>query len=107
VDDIRGVEVKFAIGFWNGSTSEQDWSLFLDDVSVATMKLKSQTGSGKYVNIELDDGKDVQVTVGATGNAAAKLTRKGDKLVISSFTPKEWELEQETGTQYVLKCTLA
>jgi hypothetical protein len=38
--------------------------------------------------------------------AAANLTRSGDKLTLTSVTPKEWVLDQETGDQYVVKCKL-
>ena len=49
------------------------------------------------------DGTIAAVAATAPADAAADVTRKGDKLVLTSPTPKEWGLEQETGDQYLVK----
>ena len=94
----------FRLGFVNESTSDQDWSLYLDQTSIPTFTLKAGKGSSKYVPVELDDGENVQINVTANNIATAKLTKNGDSLVLTSDTPNEWNLNQETGDQYVVNC---
>ncbi|MCG8918863.1 hypothetical protein L6E12_24085 [Actinokineospora sp. PR83] len=98
--------MKFSLGFFNDSSSKQDWAVFLDSVSIATFQLEAHKGSGKWVPVEMGDGGKVQITVSATGDAAADLTVVGTKLVLSSHTPRVWRLDQETGTQYTVYCSL-
>jgi len=99
--------MKFMLGFFNDSSSTQDWAVFLDEVSIATFQLKAKEGSKNWVPVEMKNGDRVRITVSANGDAAADLTLTGSKLVLSSHTPNEWRLDQETGTQYTVYCLLA
>ncbi|HKR66751.1 MAG TPA: hypothetical protein VJZ00_23690 [Thermoanaerobaculia bacterium] len=100
--------MRFQLGFFNASASVQDWALLLDGVSIATFTLQPNTGTPRYVNIDIADGKSAEVTVDtATGNAAAKLTNNGGTLRLTSHTPNEFRLDQETRSQYLVTCTLA
>ena len=99
--------MKYTLGFVNRSRSTQDWAIYLDKVSIAQFSLPADGGS-KYVPVEMKVGDEIAVTVSADQTAAATLTvnDKG-KLILTSHTPRVWDLEQETGTQYVLYCTLS
>jgi hypothetical protein len=99
---------KYMLGFFNSSASKQDWALFLDGTSVATFSLDAGKGTPKYVAVDFEDGDVLDMTVDTTDqNATAKLTRTGDKLKLTSVTPNEWTLDQETGTQYLVTCKLS
>jgi hypothetical protein len=99
--------MEFLLGFFNDSASPQDWIIRLDGVSIAQFSLAAHTGTPKYVKVTMKEGDKVEMSVTTQGFASADLTRTGDKLVLSSKTPKEWNLEQETKDQYLVKCKLA
>lgn len=101
--------MKYSLGFFNRSAVSQHYLVRFDDISIADFTLPANTGSKKYVTVDVPDGGKVQISVDTPtpGFAAADLVAKSGKLTLDSKTPKEWELEQETGTQYVLYCILS
>ncbi|QFZ17776.1 hypothetical protein [Saccharothrix syringae] len=99
--------MKFKLGFTNLSgTATQSWALFLDGVSVATFTLQPGNSTSKYVTVEMKTGDKIQMTADGAHTAAGSLDLAGDKLILNSVTPKEWNLEQEAKDQYVVQCKI-
>lgn len=101
--------MKYSLGFFNRSKTSQHYLVKFDGVSIADFTLAAEKGSGKYVTVDVPDGGKIEVAVDTESPkfAAADLVAGSGKLTLNSKTPKEWELEQETGTQYVLYCVLS